>query len=97
MMKFSLTNLKMGMLDISMAKPLKKHFTSTSKIFSLNSKEQIISLIKLNVKISLRKQRTSDNGSIPHQIHLQEMNAIIRRQGEHYPFLQENKERLRKS
>ena len=52
MMKFSLTNLKMGMLGISMAKPLKKHFTSTSKIFSLNLKEQIISLIKLNVKIS---------------------------------------------
>ena len=36
---------------ISMARPLKKHFTNISKIFSLNSKEQIISLIKLNVKI----------------------------------------------
>ena len=44
----------------------------------------------------MRKQRTFDNGSIPHQIHLQEMNAIIRRQGEHYPFLQENKEKIEK-
>ena len=44
----------------------------------------------------MRKQRTFDNGSIPHQIHLQEMNAIIRRQGEHYPFLQENKEKIKK-
>ena len=44
----------------------------------------------------LRKQRTFDNGSIPHQIHLQEMNAILRRQGEHYPFLKENKEKIEK-
>lgn len=38
----------------------------------------------------LRKQRTFDNGSIPHQVHLAEMNAILRRQGEYYPFLKEN-------
>ena len=44
----------------------------------------------------MRKQRTFDNGSIPHQIHLQEMNAILRRQGEHYPFLNENREKIEK-
>ena len=44
----------------------------------------------------MRKQRTFDNGSIPHQIHLQEMNAILRRQGEHYPFLKENREKIEK-
>ncbi|WP_462129156.1 type II CRISPR RNA-guided endonuclease Cas9, partial [Streptococcus parasanguinis] len=42
----------------------------------------------------LRKQRTFDNGSIPHQIHLQEMNAILRNQGEYYPFLKTNKEKI---
>ncbi len=53
-------------------------------------------LDKIEREDFLRKQRTFDNGSIPHQIHLQEMNAIIRRQGEHYPFLQENKEKIEK-
>ena len=53
-------------------------------------------LDKIEREDFLRKQRTFDNGSIPRQIHLQEMNAIIRRQGEHYPFLQENKEKIEK-
>lgn len=53
-------------------------------------------LDKIEREDFLRKQRTFDNGSIPHQIHLQEINAIIRRQGEHYPFLQENKEKIKK-
>ncbi|MGZ9835272.1 type II CRISPR RNA-guided endonuclease Cas9 [Streptococcus sp. V940] len=53
-------------------------------------------LDKIDREDFLRKQRTFDNGSIPHQIHLQEMNAILHRQGEHYPFLQENKEKIEK-
>lgn len=44
----------------------------------------------------LRKQRTFDNGSIPHQIHLQEMHSILRRQGEYYPFLKENQAKIEK-
>ena len=44
----------------------------------------------------LRKQRTFDNGSIPHQIHLQEMHAIIRRQAAFYPFLAENQDKIEK-
>ena len=51
-------------------------------------------LEKIGREDFLRKQRTFDNGSIPHQIHLQEMNAIIRHQGEYYPFLKENKEKI---
>ena len=53
-------------------------------------------LEKIDREDFLRKQRTFDNGSIPHQIHLQEMNAILRRQGEHYPFLKDNKEKIEK-
>ena len=53
-------------------------------------------LDKIEREDFLRKQRTFDNGSIPHQIHLQEMNAILRRQGEHYPFLNENREKIEK-
>lgn len=51
-------------------------------------------LEKIEREDFLRKQRTFDNGSIPHQIHLQEMNAILRHQGEYYPFLKENKEKI---
>lgn len=51
-------------------------------------------LEKIEREDFLRKQRTFDNGSIPHQIHLQEMNAVLRRQGEHYPFLKDNKEKI---
>ena len=53
-------------------------------------------LDKIEREVFLRKQRSFDNGSIPHQLHLQEMNAILRRQGEHYPFLKENKEKIEK-
>lgn len=53
-------------------------------------------LEKIEREDFLRKQCTFDNGSIPHQIHLQEMNAILRRQGEHYPFLKENREKIEK-
>ena len=51
-------------------------------------------LEKIEREDFLRKQRTFDNGSIPHQIHLQEMNAILRHQGEYYLFLKENKEKI---
>lgn len=35
----------------------------------------------------LRRLKTSDNGSIPHQLHLEELQAIVENQGKHYPFL----------
>ena len=51
-------------------------------------------LEKIDREDFLRKQRTFDNGSIPHQVHLAEMKAILRRQEEFYPFLKENTERI---
>ncbi|MCY7171738.1 type II CRISPR RNA-guided endonuclease Cas9 [Streptococcus gallolyticus subsp. gallolyticus] len=51
-------------------------------------------LDKIKCEDFLRKQRTFDNGAFPYQIHLQEMCAILRRQGNHYPFLKENKARI---
>lgn len=51
-------------------------------------------LDKIEREDFLRKQRTFDNGSIPHQIHLQEMRAILRRQGEYYPFLKQNQAKI---
>lgn len=42
----------------------------------------------------LRRLRTSDNGSIPYQFHLEEMDAIINNQGKYYPFLLKEKEKI---
>lgn len=53
-------------------------------------------LEKIDREDFLRKQRTFDNGSIPYQIHLQEMRAILDKQTKFYPFLAKNKERIEK-
>lgn len=42
----------------------------------------------------LRRLKTSDNGSIPYQLHLEEMNRIIENQGRFYPFLEQEKNKL---
>lgn len=44
--------------------------------------------------VFLRRLKTSDNGSIPYQLHLEEMHAIIKNQKSHYPFLAENADRI---
>lgn len=42
----------------------------------------------------LRRLKTSDNGSIPFQLHLEEMQAIIDRQAQFYPFLEADRKKL---
>ncbi|MCC6102421.1 MAG: type II CRISPR RNA-guided endonuclease Cas9 [Olegusella sp.] len=42
----------------------------------------------------LRRLKTSDNGSIPYQLHLEEMNAIITNQGHFYPFLLAQRDKI---
>lgn len=42
----------------------------------------------------LRKLRTSENGAIPHQLHLEELGMILANQGKYYPALAENKEKI---
>lgn len=49
---------------------------------------------KIDREDFLRKQRTFDNGSIPHQVHLQELRAILKSQGQFYPFLKDNAEKI---
>lgn len=44
----------------------------------------------------LGKQKTSDNGAIPNQLHAEELERIIDNQSAFYPFLAENKDLLRK-
>lgn len=42
----------------------------------------------------LRRLKTSDNGTIPYQLHLEEMNRIIEMQKQFYPFLEADREKL---
>ena len=42
----------------------------------------------------LRRLKTSDNGSIPYQLHLEEMTAIIENQARFYPFLKQEQEKI---
>lgn len=43
----------------------------------------------------LRRLKTSDNGSIYYQLHLEELAAIIENQGKHYPFLLEEAQKIK--
>ena len=49
---------------------------------------------KIDQEDFLRKQRTFDNGAIPHQIHLAELKAIIEKQKKYYPFLEKEADRI---
>lgn len=42
----------------------------------------------------LRRLKSSDNGSIPYQLHLEEMNQIIEKQQQYYPFLAKDKDKF---
>jgi CRISPR-associated endonuclease Csn1 len=42
----------------------------------------------------LRRLKTSDNGSIFYQLHLEELDAILENQGRFYPFLLEEKDKI---
>lgn len=49
---------------------------------------------KIEQENFLRKQRTYDNGVIPHQVHAEELRAILRKQEKYYSFLKENHEKI---
>lgn len=42
----------------------------------------------------LRRLKTSDNGSIYYQLHLEELRAILKNQGKHHPFLLEEEKKI---
>lgn len=43
----------------------------------------------------MRRLKTSDNGSIYYQLHLEELSAIIENQGKHYPFLLKEADKIK--
>lgn len=56
--------------------------------------EAQVFLDKIDKEVFLLKQRSFENGAIPYQVQLNELRAIIRRQGKFYPFLLENLDKI---
>ncbi|QTJ39557.1 type II CRISPR RNA-guided endonuclease Cas9 [Dolosigranulum pigrum] len=61
---------------------------------TVKSDEKDYFLDKIDREVFLRKQRSFYNSVIPHQIHLQEMQAILDHQSQYYSFLAENRDKI---
>ena len=66
-------------------------YKAVKKLFEKDNDAHWI-IDKIDREDFLRKQRTFDNGAIPHQIHLTELKAIIEKQKKYYPFLEKEAE-----
>ena len=87
--RYNLGNSKLGYDDF--LRSIEKLFAGTAAC----DDERFASMQRaMDDKVFLRRLKTSDNGSIPYQLHLEEMDAIIDRQGKHYPFLLAEKEKI---
>lgn len=72
-------------------KEVENLFKDTAAISDSRYKEMMTKFV--NGKF-LRRLKTSDNGSIPFQLHLEEMNAIVDAQEKFYPFLSDIRHKL---
>lgn len=96
--------------DVAKAKGYTQYNLGTSKISHEDFLKATIKLLKssgahedplyrnieeaLEEGTFLRRLKTSDNGVIPFQLHLEEMKVIIEKQAKYYPFLQEDRVKI---
>lgn len=73
--------------DDTRKKPL-KYFDKLLQESELSQKDVLLE--QLHDGTFLPVQRSKENGSIPHQLHLNEIHSIIQHQVQYYPFLQES-------
>ncbi len=65
------------------------------KIKADEAQETIRNILdKIDKQTYMRKQNSASNGCFPMQLNLMEMDAIIKKQSEHYPFLSEEKDKI---
>lgn len=87
--KYDLGTQKMGYEDF--VKEVEKLFKGTPA----TSDERYSRMMEeFDKQDFLRRLKTSDNGSIYYQLHLEEMDAILENQKQFYPFLQAEKEKI---
>lgn len=76
---------------------VKKDLTKFRKNINDGDKNAIIidkMLLDIENEVFLPKQRTTENISIPNQLHYNECEQILLKQGEYYPCLLENKDKI---
>ena len=61
---------------------------------SQNDERYVDMMARFDRQQFLRRLKTSDNGAIYYQLHLEELKAIIENQGRFYPFLKDDAEKL---
>ena len=83
-----------GYINHSKLVTQEKFYEYTKKLLS-GKKGARYFIEKIDTEDFLKKQRTFENGSIPNQLHLAELNAIIENQSVHYPWLAEEAEKIR--
>ena len=86
---YNLSHSKMGYDDF--ATYVKKELGSTAAV---EDKRYIKMMAEFDQQRFLRRLKTSDNGSIFYQLHLEELDAILENQGRFYPFLLEEKDKI---
>lgn len=72
-------------------KSVEKFFKNTA---AENDERYLDMMSRFGEETFLRRLKTSDNGVIPYQLHLEEMQDILKNQGRYYPFLLENAEKI---
>lgn len=70
-------------------KSLRKLLASSAELIADERYEKIKDRLEADDGEFLAKQKTRANGAIPFQLHLEEMDAIIKHQGQFHPFLLE--------
>ena len=83
-----------GYINHSKEVTQEKFYEYTRKILSGNEEAKYF-IDKIEMEDFLKKQRTFENGSIPNQLHLAELNAILANQSKHYPWLAQEAEKIR--
>ena len=86
---YNLAHSKMSYDDF--ATYVKKELGSTD---AASDERYIKMMAEFEQQRFLRRLKTSDNGSIFYQLHLEELDAILENQGRFYPFLLEEKDKI---
>lgn len=76
---------------------MNKHLASILKVLNVSQEDQIIKdelIKKTDERVLLIKQNNKSNSIIPYQVHMIELKAILENQGQHYPLLKDNKDKL---
>ena len=76
---------------VDFKKVVEKLFAGTAAV---DDPEYVDMMERFGEERFLRRLKTSDNGAIPFQLNLEEMNRIIENQARFYPFLVEEKQKI---